>query len=210
MLDRRAVHGGFVLGCALAVATSARAAPEPRGGVYASGALGGAYGRARFGDGHNAGTSLGAGAQVRGAFGLGVVDGLAVAAELRLLLHGGEAQLGPLDDRSVHGAGFIVAGVLVDYYPAPLGPLHLQLGLGWTSVSPMGESASGALSNGPEGSPVSEQVGAFGHAGFGYTWRSDRGLGFGPVLDVYAARASSHPATCVAYGVALDLVLVAF
>lgn len=214
MLNRRAVHAGLVLGCVLggasAVTTSARAAPEPRQGVYASGALGGAYGRARFSDGHNSGTSSGAGAQLRGAFGLGVVDGLAVAAELRLLLHGGEAQLAPLDDRSVLGAGFIVAGVLVDYYPAPLGPLHVQLGLGLTSVSPTGESASGVMANGTEGSPVSEQVGAFGHAGVGYAWRSDGGLGFGPVLDMYAARASRHSATCVAYGVALELVLSSF
>lgn len=210
MGDRRAVHLWLVLLCAPLAAASARAEPEARRGVYASGALGVVYGRVRFSDGYNAGTVSGAGAQLRGAFGLGVVDGLAVAAELRLALHGGETLLAPLDDRRVLGARFIVAGLLVDYYPAPLGPLHFQGGLGLASVSPSGESASGAMYSGPAGSEVSEQIGAFGHAGIGYAWRSDRGLGFGPVLEVYAARASHEQATAAAYGVALELVLTSF
>ncbi len=190
----------------LARTAPVRAADEPRRDWYTALAFGPAFvagsvdysgETAKFRD-----EISGGGGALLFAMGYAPADGLAVALEVGASITHAEVRVpdGSRDFFSVWSAG-----ALVDWYPRPSGPVHLQLGLGYTvSTFLAGGTDHGG---GQKSQPGLGGDGVIGRAGVGYVFRSGSAFELGPLLSLSTLRTSNAAATTEASGVALLLQL---
>lgn len=142
----------------------------------------------------------GAGADVHLALGWAPIDGLAIGVEVRDILQMtgsakfAHATLSYLSLQSVGG--------LVDYYPYPAGPIHVNLGLAYAQTEYASEEEAN-LSPGTIVVHADDMTGVLGHTGVGYEWRAKTGFQFGPLLDFWITRLSSNYGRTNARGASL-------
>jgi hypothetical protein len=177
--------------------------------MYVSSGAGPAIGAANASAGAESATVAGGGVSLHAAAGYAAVDGLATAAEVRAILHNGVAQFNQVE--SDFDIGIASIGALVDWYPRPLGPVHLQLGFGRMSAAKYGLTSGGAETKSATPSSnlgtFSDMHGPLGHVGVGWAWRARDGVAFTPVFDLYRGRATNDEASLDVYGCSLELML---
>lgn len=202
--------------CALARAASAAPpdSPRPRKGLYLHAAMGPALigGNVSYsGQMKTGGISReysyadgfsGLGADVNLAAGWAPLDGLAIALEGRAILQvTGSARL---PHATLSYLSLQSLGGLVDYYPAPTGPFHVDLGAAYAQ-SEYASVEDAVLVPGSVVVHADDMSGVLGHAGVGYDWRAKTGFQFGPVLDVWTTRLTSAEGRTSVQGVSLTI-----
>ncbi len=213
---RSLLAAALSLAAVCAIPRAARAAPpgdtSPRRGLYLHAAMGpdvmggkvsysGQVGVAEPSRvySYQAGFS-GVGAEVDLAAGWAPLDGLAIALEGRGILQmTGEAKFA---HSTLSYLSLQSYGGLVDYYPFPTGPIHVELGAGYA----INEYESEEDTNLAPGTIVvhsDDMTGVLGHTGVGYEWRAKTGFQVGPLLDVWVTRLASKEGRTTARGLTL-------
>jgi hypothetical protein len=161
----------------------------------ASSAVGGTASKYVYEAGFN-----GAGADVDLAAGWAPLDGLAIALEGRAILQmTGSAKL---PHTTLSYLSLQSLGGLVQYYPFPRGPVHVDFGAGYARTEYASEEDA-VLSPRTIVVHADDMSGVLAHAGVGYDWRARMGFQVGPVLDAWETRLSSKEGRTTARGVSL-------
>jgi hypothetical protein len=142
------------------------------------------------------------------ALGYAVIPGLAIAVEGRATLYPGLRKEIALRWTGLGQIAFGTIGPLVDWYPRPRGPLHVQLGAGFGSASFWGgQGAIGSFDNIVNFDELQSAHAFLGHGGIGYVWRTRGGFDYGPMLSFSGLHLSSEHSEM--NSVALDVAMTA-